>query len=492
MQDISDFNDDTPKAELYQFLSEAIMHNHISDFSSLLSFTQNIPINTKTRPVFESLFTLIRKLYWGFFRDVDKIVYPKVWKETVLPNENFPHCGDLKRNLTIANIYVGILDLHGYTAFCDAHKNNLSMLKALDELIQVELVKLARIRDVVLQRQHGDEIILVGTKARDVIELSLDIIDFFAKKKGNHSKLKSFLPDMHISAGIAGGNKFTPFIITLDGDLSGGVVNTAARLQSRANELSENRSRILVRRTTYHSYVSETKHMQKADMRAPPIHFIDSGTIRFKGLDVAVCELLFDERDNYRVMVEKDLQTLMKSIEHRSWKEGVFENLLLLLIRLYKFMPPFKIETNTKGIISRLQNEDLINTAKKILRYFKEDQNYLDAFYDLEYLINHSKSIRGFDPLILEYAEQILERYRDIIADFEVRLESRTKELSDSALSGKARQMYKESQTALFLQERLKLEIRKYMSDHEIAKMWRAAVNVNYDTPDFTIRSGKQ
>ncbi len=492
MREISDYHADTPNSELYEFLSEAIIHQYITDFSSLLTFCRNIPINSKTRPVFEALFVLIRKLYWGFFRDVDKIVYPKVWKEIVLTNDNFPHCGDLKKNLTISNIFVGILDLHGYTSFCDKHKNNLSMLKALDELIQLELMKLARARDVVLQRQRGDEIVLVGTSAWDIVELTLDIINVFARKKNGNGTHTMVLPDMHVSAGIAGGNKFTPFIITLDGDLSGGVVNTAARLQSRANELSENRSRILVRRTTYHSYVSETKHMQKADMRAPPIHFIDSGTIRFKGLDVAVCELLFDERDNYRVMVEKDLQTLMKSIEHRSWKEGVFENLLLLLIRLYKFMPPFKIETNTKGIISRLQNEDLINTAKKILRYFKEDQNYLDAFYELEYLINHSKSIRGFDPLILEYAEQILERYRDIIADFDVRLESRTKELSDSALSGKARQMYKESQTALFLQERLKLEIRKYMSDHEIAKMWRAAVNVNYDTPDFTIRSGKQ
>lgn len=492
MQDISDFKDDTPKAELYQFLSEAIMHNHISDFSSLLSFTRGIPINPRTRPVFESLFILIRKLYWGFFRDVDKIVYPKVWKETVLPNDDFPHCGDLKRNLTIANIYVGILDLHGYTAFCDAHKNNLSMLKALDELIQVELMKLARMRDVVLQRQHGDEIILVGTKARDVIELSLDIIDVFAKKKGTHSKLKSFLPDMHISAGIAGGNKFTPFIITLDGDLSGGVVNTAARLQSRANELSENRSRLLVRRTTYHNYLSETKHIPAVDLRDPPIHFIDSGNIRFKGIEVAVSEVLFEERDSYRAKIEKDLQSLMKAIENRSWIEGVFEKLLMLLIRFYKFMPPFQIETHSKGIISRLHNEDLISMAQKILRYFKEDQNYLDAFAELEMLIEYSTSIRGFDPLILEYAVQILERYRAIISDYEGRLELRTQELADSTLSVKARQMYKESQKALFLQERLKLEIRKHISDHEVMKMWRAAVEVNYNSPEFSIRSGKQ
>ena len=492
MQDLSEYTSETPNAELYKFLSEAIIHNHISDFSDLLSYCRGIPVNSKTKPVFESLFLLIRKLYWGFFRDVDRIVFPKVWNEIVLPNERFPHCGDLKKNLTISNIFVGILDLHGYTSFCDKHKNNLSMLKALDELIQVELMKLARARDVVLQRQRGDEIVLVGTSARDLIELTLDIIEVFTRKQEKHHKFKHSLPDMHVSAGIAGGNKFTPFIITRDGDLSGGVVNTAARLQSRANELSEKYSRILVRRTTCHSYLAETKHIPKVDLRDPPIHFIDSGFIRFKGIDVAVCEVLFEKKDQYRVEIEKDLQNLMKSIENRSWKESVFENLLLLLIRLYKFMPPFRVQTSTKGVVSRLENEDLINMAKKILRYFKQDQNYLDAFVELEYLIKYSRSIRGFDPLILEYGELILEHYRSIVSDFEIQLESRIREMAESTLSAKARQMYKESQTALFLQERLKLEIRKYMSDHDLSKMWRSAVNANYDAPELTIRSGKQ
>ena len=99
MQDLSDYTSDTPTAELYKFLSEAIIYNHISDFSSLLNFCRDIPVNSKTKPVFESLFVLIRKLYWGFFNNVDRIVFPKVWKEIVLPNERFPQCGDLKKNL---------------------------------------------------------------------------------------------------------------------------------------------------------------------------------------------------------------------------------------------------------------------------------------------------------------------------------------------------------------------------------------------------------
>ncbi len=492
MRELSDYYIDTPNSELYQYLSEAIIHNRISDFSQLLSFARDVPINDKTRPVFESLFILIRNLHWGFFRNLDKIVYPNLWKEIVLPNDRFPHCGDLKKNLTISNIFVGLLDLHGYTSFCDKHKNNLSMLKALDELIQVELMKLARARGVLLQRQRGDEILLVGTRASDLIELTLDVIDVFAQKRENHTENKNPLPDMHVSAGIAGGNKFTPFIITLDGDLSGGVVNTAARLQSRANKLSENRSRILVRRTTFHSYQSEMKHSHESNHREPPIHFIDSGYISFKGLDVAVCEVLFDEKDHYRIMVEKDLMALMKAIENRAWKEGVFERLILLFIRLYKFIPPFRINISSKGFVNTLHNEDLVAMAKNILKDFKEEKNYSEALQELEIMVKYSKSIPEMDPLILEYSEQIIDRYKEIVSAFEERLESRIKELADSALTVKARQMYKESKSAAFVLERLNHEIRKNMSDHEFSKIWRSAVNANYDIPDLTIHSGKQ
>ncbi len=491
MDSVSDYNSGTSNDELYHFLSRAVIEKGIIDFSALIDYAGKVPINTKTSAVFESLFILIRKLYWGFFRDVDPFSYPKVWKEIVLPHKLFPSCGDLKKNLTISNIFVGVLDLHGYTGFCDKHKNNLSMLKSLDELIQIEMTKLARARDVVLQRRHGDEMILVGTRASDIIELTLDIIDVFARKKGTVSEQKLHLPDMHISAGIAGGNKFTPFIITLDGDLSGGVVNTASRLQSRANQLSKERTRIVVCRTVHASYLSEIKGGRSVCRDALPIRFIDSGSISFRGIDVAVSEVIFEESDEYRTLVEKDLTALMKSISNGSWREGLFINLLLLMIRLYKLMPPFCI-TNPSGENElSLNNESFIRMAQDVFNNFKVKQLYCDAYAGLERLVALSRLIPGFDLLTLEYADKILEQYRSIVSDFSARIEVRTRELAETVLPGKYRQLFEDSRKAVLIQEQLSTEIRKKMSPAELSQIWRSSVYSCESNSKLTIHSGK-
>ena len=298
---------------------------------------------------------------------------------------------------------------------------------------------------------------------------------------------------MHISAGIAGGNKFTPFIITLDGDLSGGVVNTAARLQSRANELSGgDRSRILICRTTYHSYLSENKNRPAPVQREPKLNFLDSGHISFKGVGVAVCEILFDEKDQYRIEVENEMLALMKAIDNDLWREGIFVALLMLLIRLYKFIPPFRIKGDPSDDVQDIRKEDLIILAKDTLREFKEENRYSEAFSGLERLVRYSRLIPVFDALTLEYAEQIIERYREIISDFSKRLTQKTEELADTALSAKGRLVYDESKRALLIQERLNQAIRKHMSTADISKLWRTSVTSFKDAPDLVIRSGKQ
>jgi class 3 adenylate cyclase len=498
MKSVAEYTSETPSTELYHFLSQAIIRKGLQDFSSLLEFAAAIPIDEKTAPVFEHLFVLIRRLHWGFFCEINPRDYPAVWREIVLPHKRFPGCGDLKRNLTISNIFVGILDLHGYTGFCDTHKNNLSMLRALDTLIQVEMTKLAKSRGVVLQRRNGDEMVLVGTRACDLIDLTLDIIEVFEKKKKLRTEQRLSLPDMYISAGIAGGNKFTPFIITMDGDLSGGVVNTAARLQSRANELSGFRSRLVVGRTVHSSYLKEVdtlspEQLEQRELRPErQIHFIDSGCILFKGLEVPVCEVLFDESDMYRIQAEEQLQALIKAVKNGSWREGVFETLLLLLIRLYKFMPTFRVEMPDSEMVSSMDNESFIAMAQRVLKNFKEARDYSAAFSEVEQLVAYSALIPDFDPLSLEYAQHILERYRAIVADYEGRVQRRTRELADTVLPDKYRQIYATNRKAIMVQERLDCEIRRHMPSSEVSQLWRSAVGVHDGLGDLTIRSGKQ
>jgi hypothetical protein len=319
----------------------------------------------------------------------------------------------------------------------------------------------------------------------------LNIIDVFAGKKGAVSEQNIQLPDMHISAGIAGGNKFTPFIITLDGDLSGGVVNTASRLQSRANQLSKDRSRIIVGRTVHASYITETRSGRSSCRDSLPVRFVDSGFISFRGIDVAVSEVIFHDKDEYRTLVEKDLTALMKSISNGSWREGLFINLLLLMIRLYKLMPAFRIANPYKEPEPTLDNESFIRMAQDVFNSFKVKQLYFDAYTGLERLVALSKLIPDFDRLTLEYADRIIERYKSIVSDFSARIEVRTRELAETVLPGKYRQLFEESRKAALIQKQLSLEIRKKMAPNEVAQIWRSSVYACDDGSGLTIHSGK-
>jgi len=165
------------------------------------------------------LFKLIRKLNWGFFRDIDPVTFPKVWQEVVIPDRLYPQCGRLKRNLTISNVFVGIVDLHGYNQILRKNKNNLSMLQLLDDIIQVDVVNLARQHNVVLQRRQGDEMVMVGASASDVLAVTLLVLDYFSKRRtidmpsdtAHRSGYKIILEGMqHVSAVSDGGKKFTP------------------------------------------------------------------------------------------------------------------------------------------------------------------------------------------------------------------------------------------------------------------------------------------
>lgn len=491
MKNLSEFTATTPVSELYRFLANVVVQNGITDFSGLLTYTKSIAADKRTAEVYPELFALIRKLYWGFFRDIDPKVYPKVWREIVISHPQFPECGDLKRNLTISEIYVGILDLHGYTRFCEKNKNNLSMLQTLDDLIQVEMTKLARSHDVVLQRRQGDEMVLVGAGATDLLATTLKIIDFFAKKGGGASARASTLPDIHISAGIAGGKKFTPFIITRDGDLSGGVVNTAARLQSRANELSGERSRIVVSRAVQTAFQAENKDGLPENLGKRPLHFFDSGYIRFKGIEVAVCEVLYDDGDRYKAQIEKDMAELYKSIEAGAWKEGLFGALLTLLIRIYKNMGAFSIQVVSNGLPTTLSNDSIIHISQEILGTFKVKQDYPAAVRGLAQLVDYSREIPGFDKLTQEYAERVVERYRTVADEFDLRIAGRLKEKA-ATLPAKYKQLYEESRKGALVQERLNLELRKNLTPLEISQLWAAAIDAKKEWLDLTIYSGKR
>ncbi len=500
MKSISDYTSTTSAMELYTFLAEAVVEERIQTFSTLMEWVAPLPRDARFNAVIPRIFKLIRKLHWGFFRDIDPETYPKIWKEVVIPHKELKNCGDLKRNLTISDVYVGILDLHGYTRFCEKNKNNLSMLQMLDDIIQVDLMNIAKSYNVVFQRRQGDEMVLVGASACDVLAVTLLIIDTFAKRRtfnvkehSNHrTGYKIILEEMHVSAGIAGGKKFTPFIITKDGDLSGGVINTAARLQGRANELSGSHSMILVSRTVYTNFTNEMKTTPHPFFVKTPIKFFDSGWISFKGISVAVHEVLYTEQDMQKLLYEAQMTDLYRAIEGSLWKDGIFISLLSLISKVLRTMPKLKLEVTEQGDPRILTNEDLIKFIQDTLSTFRLNQDYRKALKNLETLVEYLEAIPRFDRLCLEYAHSITEEYKKILSRYETRIDAKIEEKVPTVLPAKYHTLYEEGRRGAEIYQKLQERLYQTLTPLEISLLWSSVIDGLQQHLDVSIHSGKR
>jgi len=500
MRSIEEYTSATTAVELYAFLAEAIVDERITSFSDLMEYVAPLPRDQRLNAVVPRMFRLIRKLHWGFFKDIDPETYPKVWREVVIPDATYKNCGCLKRNLTISDVYVGIVDLHGYTRFCEKNKNNLSMLQMLDDMIQVDVANLAREHNVVLQRRQGDEMVLVGASAADVLAVTLLILDYFAKRRSfninsettHRGGFKIILEEMHVSAGIAGGKKFTPFIITRDGDLSGGVVNTAARLQGRANELSAARSRILVTRTVYASFQAEMKARPDPLFKSVPVDFFDSGWINFKGISVAVHEVVYAAGDRYKLQYEDKMADLYKTLDQSAWKDGIFGSLTTLLAQVFRSMPRFKLESVESGAIKEVNNEDLARMALTARTHFQMEQNYIAAIGDLENLLDYAARLPLFDRLCMEYTEKIAHAYRELCGEYERRIGKKIDEKATQVLPAKYKPLYDEGRKGAAVYEKLRAQVRGTLTPLEISLLWSGVVDEGEKGISVGIHSGKR
>ena len=103
MNKIEDYNQNISKYELYAHLSDQIVAGNIKTFSEIFTYAQNVNFEKikDHENILKSLFSLIRKINWGFFNNLDKELYPKLWEQFVIENHKFNFAGDLKLSLSI-------------------------------------------------------------------------------------------------------------------------------------------------------------------------------------------------------------------------------------------------------------------------------------------------------------------------------------------------------------------------------------------------------
>lgn len=490
----------TNPGELFLALYERIMNREIKTFDQLCSAVSKQQVNFSVEPVLEKAFRLIQELNWGFFKDMEKSSFLKLWKELVVRHDKYKDFGDLKRNISISNIYVGLMDIHGYTKFCEESKDNLSRLHSLDQFLQDGVKKIARENGVLAKRERGDEILIIAGSATDIINTVLGIMNSFSRKPiiqddaiiRDRSKYNINLPDFKISAGIAGGNFSNPLILTEEGVLSGFLLTVAARLQVRANELSPTQTKLLVTKSVYTNFLDENK-MQKSPLFLRNIlYFFDQGPVEFKNITLSSFEIVFRPEERYKEKYAEQLSELFQSINSGNWKQKIFSELLELIKQVLHAMPSFTFKLALNGGEETLSPAYLCALCDEALKHYEAHEDYIEAVKLFGDIVRRLEHIKDFDRLVFDYAREICRQYNSIIISYEKALNQEIGKNIDLIFDEKYKAAYANMKKNLDTYEKLKTYARRSKALTKKKSVWNTLIENNMSLLEPKIHSGKK
>jgi len=489
----------TPELKLFYHLSDKMMAGEFQTFSALIDYVGALKLTFKPDAVIERSFVLFKDLRWGFLRELSRSEYGKLWKELILPHPKFTSAGDLKRNMSISNIYIAMLDIHGYTRFCQESKSNLSRLRKLDDFLHEGIRKIARGNSALANRERGDEIVVVASSATDCIKTTLEIINTFSKQgavkdhavASTRSDYSIVLPDFKVTAGIAGGNLTTPLIITESGLLSGFLLNTAARLQTLANELSPKDSKIVTTHSVYSSYLKENKVVKSDLFAKKQLKFFNAGTVSFKGTKVNCCEIIFNPKEQFRMNYNPALLSLLESLRQELWKGRVFSDLIELVLKACQNMPAFAADLLIGGERRKITNDSIAGLAEQARQHYK-GEDYPAAAAVLSRIAEEVDHIPEFDRLIVRYLKEISQRFELLAKEFEKRLESEILTKLDVIFEPRYKTVYEKGREYIDTYEKLKAFAMKSTALGNKKSTWYSLVEDKKEELKLQFYSGKR
>jgi hypothetical protein len=501
VKDLTGYSESVSDYELFSFLYDRVISREITTFSGLKEYAGPILGEKRARPVILRTFELIKRLNWGFFAAISPGTHRKLWRELVIPDPQFPEAGDLKRTISISNLYISMLDIHGYTKFCQDSRKNLSMLHTLDRTINREIQRISAQCHAVSQRERGDEIVVVSASASDALTVTLCIMDYFAKTNvvkdpavpTHRSGEAAILPILKLSAGIAGGNTSVPLIITEQGNLSGFLLNTGARLQSRANELSPKESRVMITKQVYLNFVKENSLEKCAIFRNDGVYFFDTGLIEFKGVMLPTCEAVFKDEERYKREFSEEMVRLYGSIRDSLWEQRIFLDLLDLLAKAAKVMPPFSaVPKSPVHGMQTITNTSFAQLCRMGTKAYIQDEDYAFAVSLLHDFIAAIELIPQFDRIILDYVRGIAEKYDLLLASYEGAIDKEIDDKAGQIFSGDQLKTYNAAKNGAAIFEKLRRLGRKSQALTKKKTLWYSLIKQNQEKMVMTIYSGKK
>lgn len=494
---ISEYSNKTSAYELFSFLCDQILSGHLSDFKQIEN--QLLSLSDDKRRSFAAIkaFRVLKGARWGFFKDLDPVAYPCMWEKLVIPSRDFSGTGLLKRNMTITSLYCSIIDIHGYTSFCQKAGKNINMLKLLDEVIHNDILSLTQENDVISQRARGDEIILIGSQAGAVLKSVLDIAAYFQKKKiivpknKTQSRLghKLVLPKMEISAGVTGGQKYTPLIITADGDISGQLINSAARLQARANKQASDRTSILISNHVY-AALNREKDSSKYTDWDKKIFYWNSGPVSFKGTRIWVYEMVLSEDAQYKKKLKEAMDDLLEALKQELWEGKIFVALLTLISRAAHVQGPFHYNDLRTG--EKSSHRDLISKCEEAMILFMSRKQFNKAIDLLVEISGILEGIPQFDGTVREYAREILPKYLILSQTFKSTLEEILDERIEYILPVRIGEIYRKTEKGYHAYKKIREDA---INDPELGNrqaLWNKGISLHTEDLKLEIYSGKR
>ncbi|MDR2734679.1 MAG: hypothetical protein LBC99_08610 [Spirochaetota bacterium] len=487
-------------------LYDRILAREITEISQVIAQIKGIELDPQQKEmVLQKAFIAVRAMSWGVFADMNPRDYKYLWNELVLPQSGFKAGGDLKRNMTISSVFIAMLDIHGYTAFCRESKNNLSQLQELDNFVNTGIKEAAKVYGCIGTRERGDEIILIGARANDIISASFAIIQIFAREKffkkaegeedDDDEKEKDLsesfnrsLPPFNVSAGITGGNSNSPMIITKKGEISGFLLNSAARLQTRANKLAPKTTKIIIAKTVH----TALKH-EEYSKNLRFIKFFDCGSVEFKGTRIAHMEIIFREQDMSKLKYESPFQNMLTSLEGNLWKDRVFLDCLVVIKTVLGIMPPFNLQVKMPGYkFMQVSDSFLKRTVDALSTIYNVQNDYITAIKGFDELTGILEQVPGFEPAVLEYMREIRDRYTMLLTHYEPVMNREVDNKKGAVLTPQELKVYEYFRTNSDKLEELNVKIRNSPVLTQRKILWNSIIENKKNELDFNMYSGKK
>ena len=500
MKELPKHNSGVSEYELFSFLSERILSGEISSFSALKDLSAPVLGNKRSHPVLLRAFELLKRLYWGFFASISPQTHHKLWGQLVITDKDFPDAGDLKRTLQISDIYVAMLDIHGYTRFCMESRKNLSMLHTLDQIIVNEIRGICTACGAVSQRERGDEIVVVATSASDILSATIGIIDYFGKtgflndpriftKRAGDAEA---LPVFKLSAGITGGNTTIPLIVTEKGNLSGFLLNSGARLQMLANRLSSSESKVMASKQVQMNFKKENDLNPCSLAENKAVYFFDTGQIEFKGVMIPTCEVVYNSNEMYKEQFSAELVRLFGSIKDNLWEQRIFVDTVGLFAKVTQVMPKFTVNASLPGEVLPVSNDTPANLAKKAIKAYVEDEDYVLALLYLRKFIEIARMIPSFDQLVMDYMEGVYARYELLLESYKKNIDRQIEENEKIIFQGNYYQAWTAAKKSVSVYEKFLEAGRNSTLITRKKNIWYGLIKEKSSEMVFTFHSGKK